>query len=54
MESVERSISMEGEVTLNAETPFVGMVVPFLAKLVLKLLGQVKASHQGRWLDRRF
>jgi energy-coupling factor transporter ATP-binding protein EcfA2 len=53
VESVERSISVEGEVTLNAETPFAGMVVPFLAKLVLKLLGQVKASHQGKKMVRQ-
>ena len=48
VESVDKSISVEGEVTLNAEVPFVGVVPPFLAKLVLKLLGQVKASHQGK------
>ena len=53
VESVERAISMEGEVTLNTETSFLGIVPPFLAKLVLKLLAQVKASHQGKKVVRQ-
>ena len=53
VESVERAISMEGEATLNTETTFLGIVPPFLAKLVLKLLAQVKASHQGKKVVRQ-
>ena len=53
VESVERAISMEGEVTLNTETSFLGIVPPFLAKLILKLLAQVKASHQGKKVVRQ-
>ena len=44
---------MQGEATLNTETTFLGIVPPFLAKLVLKLLAQVKASHQGKKVVRQ-
>ena len=51
VESVDHSIAIEGEVTLSSKNPLEGIVAitpPFLAKLMVKLLGQVKASHQGK------
>ena len=47
-ESVNRSISVQGEVTLSTENSVFGIVPPFLSKIILKLLAQVKASHQGK------
>ena len=51
VESVDKSIAIEGEITLSTKNPLEGIVTlapPFLAKLLVKLLGQVKASHQGK------
>lgn len=51
VESVDKSIAIEGEITLSTKNPLEGIVAiapPFLAKLLVKLLGQVKASHQGK------
>ncbi|MCY7331146.1 MAG: ATP-binding protein [Pseudanabaena sp. CAN_BIN31] len=51
VESVDKSIAIEGEITLSTKNPLEGIVSiapPFLAKLLVKLLGQVKASHQGK------
>jgi energy-coupling factor transporter ATP-binding protein EcfA2 len=48
VESVEKSISMEGEVTLSAENSFAGIKVPLLAKILVNLLAKGKASHEGK------
>ena len=51
VESVDKSIAIKGEITLSTQDPLEGIVPiapPFLAKLLVKLLGQVKASHQGK------
>jgi len=51
VETVDKSIAIEAEVTLSTKNPLEGIVAiapPFLAKLLVKLLGQVKASNQGK------
>ena len=49
-ESVEKSISMKGEVTLQSEIPF---LPPFLAKLLVKLLAQIKGSDKRKRIIRQ-
>jgi energy-coupling factor transporter ATP-binding protein EcfA2 len=44
-ETVESSISVEGEVTLGGESPF---PIPFLAKLLAKLTSQIKGGSKDK------
>ena len=51
VESVDKSIAIKGEITLSTKNPLEGIIPiapPFLAKLLVKLLGQVKASCEGK------
>ncbi|MEH2300252.1 MAG: hypothetical protein V7K88_14890 [Nostoc sp.] len=42
-ETVEKSVSIQGEATLKPEAPFI-------AKLMVKLLAQIKGSHKKKLL----
>jgi len=49
-ESVDKSISLEGEITLGTETP---IPIPFLAKLLAKLNSQIKGGSKNKTTIRR-
>ncbi|WP_019503059.1 P-loop NTPase fold protein [Pseudanabaena sp. PCC 6802] len=44
-QTVESSISVEGEITLGGETPF---PIPFLAKLLAKIMSQIKGGSKDK------